>query len=152
MLNLGVRLVKLRNGELIIASVTRMHMEYLLERPMSVIIVPQTNKKGQILDTTVIFNDWIDFSIDTHLPIPADSVLTVATPDGLMLADYARAIENQDINRMQSEFNDLFNNLDKKKKKENPSDQIGKGKDLGYNDPNELPLEDDEADETDPDE
>jgi hypothetical protein len=148
MLNLGVKLIKLRNGELLISDVTRMHMEYLLERPMAVIIVPQTNKKGQILDTTIIFNDWIDFSIDTHLTIPADSVLTVATPDRMMMSDYEKAIQNQDLNRMQSEFNDLFENLDKKKKGENPFDEIGKGEELGYNNPNELPLEDDESDET----
>jgi len=152
MLGLGTRLVKLRNGELLIAGVTRIQSDYLLERPMSVIIVPQTNKKGEIMDTAVIFSNWIDFSIDTHFTIPADAVLTVATPDMTMLADYETAINNEDLNRMQTEFEDLFESIDiglkspdKGKKKDD------KKQELGYNGPNQLPLED-ETEEDDQDE
>lgn len=144
MLGLGTRLVKLRNGELLIAGVTRIQNDYLLERPMSVIVVPQTNKKGEVLNTAVIFNSWIDFSIDTHFTIPSDAVLTLATPDLTMTADYTTAIENEEINRMQNEFEDLFESLDMSRES-GKKDAAGGGNpaDSGYNDPNQLPLEDD---------
>ena len=144
MLGLGTRLVKLRNGELLMAGVTRIQNDYLLERPMAVIVIPQTNKKGEILNTAVIFNSWIDFSIDSHFTIPADAVLTLATPDLTMMADYTTAIQNEEINRMQNEFEDLFESLDMSKESGN-KDAAGGGSSsgLGYNDLNQLPLEDD---------
>ena len=153
MLNLGIRMIKLQNGELLIAGVTRLMTEYLLERPLAVIIVPQTNKKGEIIDTSVIFNDWIDFTIDTHLTIPTNSVITLATPDVTMVKDYQSAVKTQDMNRMQSEFNDLFTTLDERKMQDKSDEGVGIDGETGYNTPNELPLDDEsDADGDDPEE
>lgn len=80
MLGMGLRMIKLRNGELLMATVTRKQHDYILERPLSVTIIPQTDKKGRVIEHSVMYDDWIDFSIDTHLLIPVDAVLLSLLP------------------------------------------------------------------------
>lgn len=142
---LGHIMLKLITGELVISNVTVLTNEYLLENPMAVMFIPQTNKKGQIIDTNVLFNQWIEFSIDTHLKIPKSSVITIATPDTQMIQDYILAVKNQEMQWMQTEFNNLFSSLEAQEILRNNEDPNDKEVDMEYNDPNQLPL--DEPDE-----
>jgi len=147
MLNQGLKMVKLKNGEMIMGVISRFGSEYLLENPLAILIMPETDKKGNIVNTSVIFNDWIDFCIDTHFTIPSDAVLTIATPDKTMASDYALALKSRDMNRMHNEFNDLFESLDVVENRSNPTMGDDTQGNIGYNDPNELPLEDDEEED-----
>jgi len=146
---LGHMMIKLTTGELVVASVTVLANDYLLENPMAVMFIPQTNKKGEIINTNILFNQWIEFSVDTHLKIPKSSVITIATPDSQMVQDYLLSVKNQEIQWMQTEFNTLFDSLEAQEILQNDQNPNDKEVDMEYNDPNQLPLDEpDESEDT----
>lgn len=67
-----------------------------------------------------------------------------------MTADYFVALKAKEMSELQEEFNLLFDSIDAAESKGKPNDSTKNTSDntdtLGYNDPNELPLDEDEED------
>jgi len=102
------KIVRLRNGEMLIATVQVFGNEYILERPMTVVSMPVLNKAGKVDRIGVYLKDWIEYSTDTYYAIPKELVLVVAEPDKKMYADYIEAKIHSDLQKAQEDLKEVM--------------------------------------------
>lgn len=108
------KIIRLRNGETLIATMQGFGTEYIFERPMTVISVPTTDKHGKVSKVGVYLKDWIDYTNDTYFTVPKDIVLTTAEPDTKMYADYIEAKIHSDLLKAQDELQQVMQEYIKK--------------------------------------
>lgn len=99
-----LKLIRLRSGETLIASLQEYETGYVIEKPMSVASVPLMDKQGMVQKVGVYLKDWIDYTDDTYFVITKDIVLVVANPDKKMVEDYTEAKIKSDIQRSEIEL------------------------------------------------
>lgn len=102
------KIIRMRNGETIIATMQGMGTDYILERPMTIISVPAPDRTGKISKVGVFLKDWIDYTNDTYFTVPKDIVLCTAEPDTKMYADYIEAKIHSDLQKAQDELQQVM--------------------------------------------
>jgi len=104
----ATKIVRLRNGETLIATIQRIGDEYIFERPMTVVSVPATDRNGKVAKIGVYLKDWIDYTNDTYFVVPKDIVICTAEPDTKMYADYIEAKIHSDLQKAQDELQQVM--------------------------------------------
>lgn len=105
-----IRLLKMVTGEMVISGISDAGANnYVLERPMTVVIVPikrggpEGNRRVQPGDSvegvSVVMKDWIDFCSDDYITVAKTSVVCITTPMRELLADYQMAKINADMDK-----------------------------------------------------
>ena len=102
------KIIRLRNGETLIATIQGIGTDLILERPMTIISVPTTDRTGKVNKVGVFLKDWIDYTNDTYFVVPKDIVLTTAEPDTKMYADYIEAKIHSDLQKAQDELQQVM--------------------------------------------
>jgi hypothetical protein len=86
----GYRIIKLKNGENIIARILETKKTTIsLERPMqfkTVVFLDQNNTTNN--SDIIVFKNWIDYTIDIVVEISIDGVLAISTPDPKLINCY----------------------------------------------------------------
>lgn len=104
----ATKIMRLRNGETLIATVQAFANDYVLEKPMIVVSMPVLNKAGKVERVGVYLRDWIEYSSDTYFTIPKEIVLVVAEPDKKMYDDYVEAKIHSDLQKAQDELKEVM--------------------------------------------
>jgi hypothetical protein len=104
----AVKVIRLRNGETLIATMQPLDTEYVLEKPMVVVSMPVLNKAGKVERVGVYLRDWIEYSSDTYFSIPKEIVLVMAEPDKKMYDDYVEAKIHSDLQKAQDELKEVM--------------------------------------------
>ena len=103
----STRILRLRNGETIIATIQGADMEYIIERPMVIVSIPATDRHGKT-KMGVFLKDWIAYTNDTYFTIPKDIVLVMAEPDVKMFDDYTEAKIHSDLQKAQDDLQQIM--------------------------------------------
>lgn len=103
----ATRILRLRNGETIIATIQGADMEYMIERPMVIVSIPATDRNGKT-KMGVFLKDWIAYTNDTYFTIPKDIVLVMAEPDVKMFDDYTEAKIHSDLQKAQDDLQQIM--------------------------------------------
>lgn len=90
---LPVRLIKLRQGETVIARMQIADGYYHLHDPMLVMYIPYFDEEGNMSNTEIVFRDWIEGSLQSEFKIPADAVLLDAACDKSLLSTYQKIMK-----------------------------------------------------------
>jgi len=78
----GYRLIKLKNGDIMITRVLEIRKKTLLiERPMQFKTVILVNQNNMTNTEMVVFKNWIDFTTDKIIEISIDSIIAITIPD-----------------------------------------------------------------------
>jgi hypothetical protein len=104
----ATKILRLKNGEILIATVQYFGNDCVLERPMSMVSLPVIGKTGKMEKVGVYLKDWVEYSNDTYFTIPKEMVLVMAEPDQRMYADYLEAKIHSDIQKAQSELAEVM--------------------------------------------
>ena len=91
-----IRMIRLMTGETLIAGIADAGKNnYVLEKPMSITIVPikQSSLGGADAkeDVGLYMKDWIDFSLDNCFIVPKTAVLCITVPNKMLISDYSQA-------------------------------------------------------------
>jgi hypothetical protein len=103
----ATRIIRLRNGETLIATIQSIETNYMIERPMTIMSMPTTDRTGR-KKIGVFLKDWIDYTNDTYFTIPKDIVLVVAEPDVKMFDDYTEAKIHSDLQKAQDDLQQIM--------------------------------------------
>lgn len=146
MMKESIKILRFKLGETIICGlkINNDTGEYLIERPMLISMLPIVGKKG-IQSMTIYMQEWLEFSKETHFTITSDVVMLVATPEDEMLEEYLEALEKNDLNRIERDFDKISKNYG-----EDPEEIDGNSFYSGYN--NETYEDRDSEEEEDLDE
>lgn len=103
----GYRLIKLKNGDILITKILEMRRKTLLvERPMqfkTVILLNNNSKNGEM----VVFKSWIDYTTDRIIEIAADGIIAISMPDPKISACYDLEKEKEDNPAISQQSQDL---------------------------------------------
>jgi len=78
----GYRLIKLKNGDIMITRVLEIRKKTLLiERPMQFKTVVLVNQNNMTNTEMVVFKNWIDFTTDKIIEISIDGIIAITMPD-----------------------------------------------------------------------
>jgi len=92
----GYRLIKLKNGDILIARILEMRKKTLVvERPMQFKTVILLNNNSQNTEM-VVFKSWIDYTTDRIIEIAADGIIAISMPDPKISACYDLEKEKED--------------------------------------------------------
>lgn len=97
-----IRMIRLMTGETLIAGIADAGKHnYVLEKPMSITIIPikQSSMGGADAkeDVGLYMKDWIDFSLDNCFIVPKTAVLCITIPNKMLISDYSQAKIGNDI-------------------------------------------------------
>lgn len=94
----SVKIIKLKNGELLIGGITFSKNEAVLYRPMSLYSIPIIDKNGiPKEETSMYMKNWLDSSTSLVYTIPSEFVLVVGDPDSDSIKLYNHAIVSEDM-------------------------------------------------------
>ena len=78
----GYRLIKLKNGDSLIAKVLEIRKKTLVvERPMQFKTVVLVDQNQMTNTEMVVFKAWIDYTLDRVIEIAADGIIAISMPD-----------------------------------------------------------------------
>jgi hypothetical protein len=103
----ATRIIRLRNGETLIATIQSIENNYMIERPMVIVSIPATDRNGKP-KMGVFLKDWIAYTNDTYFTIPNDIVLVMAEPDVKMFDDYTEAKIHSDLQKAQDDLQQIM--------------------------------------------
>ena len=111
-INKSYRILKLKNGEELIASICGQEKNKLiLERPMSFRTTSMQDSFGAMRHMTILYN-WLSNSDQLTTKIPKEEILTFLDPSEEAIKLYEIEKENEDINVPQTLNGESFNLLD----------------------------------------
>jgi hypothetical protein len=117
----GIKLVRLKNGDTIICSLSIDNSDYILENPMQINMLPVMSKKG-IQSMTIFMQEWMEYSKDRIYKISEDVIMLTANPEEEMIDEYFDALEKNEMHRIQREFENISKNYDNESELENQYD------------------------------
>lgn len=103
----ATKIIRLRNGETLIATIQSIENNYMIERPMVIVSIPATDRNGKP-KMGVFLKDWIAYTNDTYFTIPNDIVLVMAEPDVKMFDDYTEAKIHSDLQKAQDDLQQIM--------------------------------------------
>jgi len=103
----ATKIIRLRNGETLIATIQSIENNYMIERPMVIMSIPATDRNGKP-KMGVFLKDWIAYTNDTYFTIPKDIVLVMAEPDVKMFDDYTEAKIHSDLQKAQDDLQQIM--------------------------------------------
>lgn len=120
-----IRLIKMRQGETVIARMNRVDNFYILYDPMLVMYIPYFDEEGNMSNTEIVFRDWIEGSLQSEYKIPADAVLLDADCDKTLQSTYEKIMnEGRNSDYFTSDYLDQASQMMRpkspKKKKKGP--------------------------------
>lgn len=93
-----IKIIKLKNGEVIIGGISVSKKTTTLYRPMSLYSIPIIDKNGiPKEETSMYMKNWVDASTSLIYTIPSDFVLVVGEPDSDSIKLYNHAILSEDM-------------------------------------------------------
>jgi len=93
----GYRLIKLKNGDILISKVLEIRKKTLVvERPMQFKTVVLVNQNNMTNTEMVVFKPWIDYTIDRITEIAADGIIAISMPDSKISSCYDLEKEKED--------------------------------------------------------
>lgn len=123
---LPIRIIKLRNGETLIARCKKIDAFYVMREPMLMVYIPCIDKEGVMSNTNIAFRDWIEGSTVKEYHIPADAVLIDVDCEPTIQMMYEKIVlETEKEIYFEEEYLDetiqfYDNSQDKPKKKKKP--------------------------------
>jgi len=107
-----IKLVRLKSGETLICGYTSLPEEnkIRIERPMQISSSVVMGKKGGVKGVNLYLRDWMEYSKDSLFELPTDTVMLIADPDSEIVMDYHDAIEQNDLYKIQQEFENVAKN------------------------------------------
>jgi len=104
----GYRLIKLKNGDSLIAKVLEIRKKTLVvERPMQFKTVVLVDQNQMTNTEMVVFKSWIDYSIDRIIEIAADGIIAISMPDPKISACYDVEKEKEDNPQIKQQAQNL---------------------------------------------
>jgi hypothetical protein len=104
----GYRLIKLKNGDSLIAKVLDIRKKTLVvERPMQFKTVVLVDQNQMTNTEMVVFKSWIDYSIDRIIEIAADGIIAISMPDPKISACYDVEKEKEDNPQIKQQAQNL---------------------------------------------
>tara|TARA_Y100000034_G_scaffold71446_1_gene86186 strand:+ start:506 stop:1138 length:633 start_codon:yes stop_codon:yes gene_type:complete len=97
----GYRIIRLVNGEKLIAKITNSSDKKLfLERPMTISGIINTKAIGpmhMIKKEFLVLNNWIEFCQNNTVGVSKDFILTISDPDDFIIDAYDVQKEHEDV-------------------------------------------------------
>jgi hypothetical protein len=121
----GYRLIKLKNGDSLIAKLLEVRKKTLIvERPMqfkTVVLVDQSNMTNTQM---VVFKTWIDYTTDNIVEIASDGIIAISMPDLKISSCYDLEKEKEDnpeIKQQAQNLQDMTEQIMGAPPKQNPN-------------------------------
>lgn len=90
------KIIRLITGETLIAGLSKIKSEFVLNRPMVISSEDIFDKAFKLKKTTVMLRPWIEYSSDENLLLPKHTIMTIAVPDTDMSDMYELAKKQED--------------------------------------------------------
>jgi hypothetical protein len=114
-MKLGIKIIRLLTGETLISDVESLVNYFVLTDPMQIVLT-KMNESGNGNDGTAKFDvymtPWMNFTNDRVFTIPRSSILTIASADYGILADYKMSLKKQDDSLLTRHLDDIFENIE----------------------------------------
>jgi hypothetical protein len=93
----GYRLIKLKNGDILITRLLEFRKKTILvERPMQFKTVLFLNNDTKLNTEMVVFKNWIDYTTDRIIEIATDGIIAITMPDPKIVMCYDLEKEKED--------------------------------------------------------
>jgi hypothetical protein len=121
----GYRLIKLKNGDSLIAKVLEIRKKTLVvERPMQFKTVVLVDQNQMTNTEMVVFKAWIDYTLDRVIEIAADGIIAISMPDPKISSCYDIEKEKEDnpqIKQQAQNLQDMTEQIMGTPEKQNPN-------------------------------
>lgn len=121
----GYRLIKLKNGDSLIAKVLEIRKKTLVvERPMQFKTVVLVDQNQMTNTEMVVFKAWIDYTLDRVIEIAADGIIAISMPDPKISSCYDIEKEKEDnpqIKQQAQNLQDMTEQVMGTPEKQNPN-------------------------------
>lgn len=86
----GYRVVRLVNGERLVAKISgrTKSKKIVLDRPMTIKGMINSNPLGGLTKEYLILTDWMDHCSDNSVNVPENFILTISSPDDFLVEAY----------------------------------------------------------------
>lgn len=93
----GYRIIKLKNGDTLIAKLIEVKKNtIIIERPMQYKIVMLVDQNTMNNTEMLVFKSWIDYGTDNNIELSADGILAITIPDSKLTLCYDMEKEKED--------------------------------------------------------